>query len=500
MAAHSAENAAGPCTYRSRGMNITDPILFQCRHQPDAAALCVPGRETVSYARLEKQINNVARRAMALGLSRGKIVALSVADMLVEATLILGLSRLGVVAVSLHSRKLPIPLRVDAILSDAKYSYAADARQLPVDFSWVMGDGKPIQDPRPASRSFDDVCRIHLTSGTTGDAKAVAFTNRMLFERIARHEFLFGNRLPACSRIFLNVGLATAFGFRFLLHGLWRGGTLFFPGDRLESTLQAFERDGIQAMISAPYGLAKFLEFCGKSGSFQSRLDVIIAAGSYLSAALSEQARARLCPNLISAYGSTETNTIATAPAQVIAGVPGAVGYVAPDVTVEILDGAGRQVPDGTEGIVRLRSPYSVSGYLGDAEETATAFRDGWFYPGDVGRVTRDGLLIIAGREKEILNLGGAKLKPQSIEQALASFPGVVEAAAFGVANGLGIDEPWAAIVCRAKVDESELRAHCRRLLPGAHVPVRFVTVDALPRNETGKLDRTRLVELAKLH
>src|SRR6266568_6088935 len=317
MAAHSAQHAAAPRTRRGRGMNITDPILFQCRHQPDAVALCVPGRETVSYARLEKQINNVARRAMALGLSRGNVVALSVADMLVEATLILGLSRLGVVAVSLHSRKLPIPLRIDAILSDAKYAYASDARRLSVDFSWVMGDGKPIEDPRPSLRSADDICRIHLTSGTTGDAKAVAFTHRMLFERIARHEFLFGNRLPACSRIFLNVGLATAFGFRFLLHGLWRGGTLFFPGDRLESTLQAFDRYGIQAMISAPYGLGKFLEFSGQSGSFQSPMDVIISAGSYLSAALSQQVGARLSPNLISAYGSTETNTIATASADI---------------------------------------------------------------------------------------------------------------------------------------------------------------------------------------
>src|SRR4029077_10139130 len=130
-------------------------------------------------------------------------------------------------------------------------------------------------------------------------------------------------------------------------------------------------------MISAPYGLAQVLEFCSKSGPFQSRPDIILSAGSHLSAALSEQVRARLCPNLISAYGSTETNTIATAPAQAIAGIPGAVGYVAPGVTVEILDEAGRQVPDGTEGIVRLRSPYSVSGYLGDAQETATAFRDG---------------------------------------------------------------------------------------------------------------------------
>jgi len=486
-------------------MNIVEPILFQCRCQPDAPALCAAGKETVSYGSLERQINNIARRARSMGLAPGNVVALAIDGTLLQALLPLGLSAAGIVSISSGGRILPAGLHVDAILSNTDAvlgnpNYAGTVPKISLDFSWVMGDGKFIGDSRAGSQSADDICRIHLTSGTTGDFKAVAFTHRMLFERIARHEFLFGNRLPACARIFLNVGVAASFGFRFLLDVLWRGGTLFFPGDRLESTLQAFDRHGIQAMISAPYGLAKFVEFCGTSRSLQGPIDVIVSAGSLLSAALSQQVRARLCPNLISVYGSTETNTIATAPAQAIADVPGAVGFVAPDVTVEILDEAGRQVPDSTEGIVRLRSPYSVSGYLGDAEETAKVFRNGWFYPGDIGRVTRENLLVISGREKEILNLGGAKLRPQSIEQALASFPGVVEAAAFGVTDRLGIDEPWAAIVCGSKLDENELRAHCRQLLPGAHVPVRFVTVDALPRNATGKLDRTRLVELAKLH
>lgn len=486
-------------------MNIVAPILAQCRRQPDAPALCAVGGETVTYGSLERQINNIARRARSMGLAPGNVVALVVNGSLLQALLPLGLSAAGIVPISLGRRTLPPGLHVDAILSNADAvlsnpNYAGTVPKISLDFSWTMGDGKLIEDSRAGSESADDISRIHLTSGTTGDSKAVAFTHRMLFERIARHELLFGNRLPDCSRILLNVGLATSFGFRFLLHGLWRGGTLFFPGDRLESTLQAFDRHGIQAMISAPYGLAKFAEFCGASRSLQSPMDVILSAGSYLSAALSQQVLARLCPNLISAYGSTETNTIATAPAQAIAGIPGAVGFVAPDVTVEIVDEAGRQVPAGTDGIVRLRSPYNVSGYLGDAEETAKAFRDGWFYPGDIGRVTRENLLVISGREKEILNLGGTKLRPQSIEQAIVSFPGVVEAAAFGVSNGLGIEEPWAAVVCGSKLDENELRAHCRRLLPGTHVPVQFVTVDALPRNETGKLDRSRLVELAKLH
>src|SRR6266540_2481648 len=113
---------------RNRGpfrMNIVDPILFQCRYQPNAAALCAPGSEIVTYARLEKQINNVARRAKSLGLSRGSVVVLAIIAPLVEAAVILGLSRLGIVPASAGTRKLPEALRVDAILTDIDYPRSA---------------------------------------------------------------------------------------------------------------------------------------------------------------------------------------------------------------------------------------------------------------------------------------------------------------------------------------------------------------------------------------
>src|SRR5260370_38718594 len=99
----------------------------------------------------------------------------------------------------------------------------------------------------------------------------------MLFERTSRHPSLFGNRLSSASRIFLNVGLATSFGFRFFLDTLWKGGAVFFRGDSVENALQALDLHRVQAMISAPAGLAEFLEVSGKSTSFQSHLEIILS-------------------------------------------------------------------------------------------------------------------------------------------------------------------------------------------------------------------------------
>ena len=82
-------------------MNIVEPILFQAKYQPGAPALCVLGKHVISYAVLRAQMNNVARRAIAYGLKRGSIVALSTDQPLLEATLILGLTQDGIVPVSL---------------------------------------------------------------------------------------------------------------------------------------------------------------------------------------------------------------------------------------------------------------------------------------------------------------------------------------------------------------------------------------------------------------
>jgi acyl-CoA synthetase (AMP-forming)/AMP-acid ligase II len=83
------------------------------------------------------------------------------------------------------------------------------------------------------------------------------------------------------------------------------------------------------------------------------------------------------------------------------------------------------------------------------------------------------------------------------VEQVLTGFAGIEQAAAFSVADELGNGELWAAVVTPAGLDEAALRAHCARQLAAMSIPVRFVTVDQIPRNAFGKIDRTRLAELA---
>src|SRR5262245_60337899 len=111
-------------------MNIVEPILFQCRRQPPAAALCVPGPGIglISYRRLETFIHNISRRLIGLGLPPGSIVAVAVADVIFHAAIVLAATRLGLITVSLREGEFAVPTRVDALIAGSRDVTASGAR------------------------------------------------------------------------------------------------------------------------------------------------------------------------------------------------------------------------------------------------------------------------------------------------------------------------------------------------------------------------------------
>ena len=424
----------------------------------------------------------------------GQVVAIQVKDHIFHTALALGLMHVGAATISVGAT-LPPGLRVDVILTDTPQAYEkGNAKVVAVDLTWMSGKGVPVEE-RVYRGNGNDICRIALTSGSTGEAKAVGFTHNNQLARLARYNHVYGKKFPECSRFFSDYGMGSSGGFRHILYVLSRGGTMFFPGASPMETLQTFELYKVQGLIASPGGLGGFLNFYDSNSDFRCGFEVIISAGSPLPNSLSERVRARMCSNLIFYYGTTETSTISSAPAHALTGVAGAVGYVAPDVSVQIVDDAGAPLPHGREGSIRVRTPVSVGSYLDDDEQP---FRDGHFDTGDIGYLTAEKLLAITGRKKEILNLGGDKVSPRIIEEALTGFYGVRDAVAFSAPNELGIDEVWALVIYNGMSDEEALRKHCQEKLAQTHVPARFIGVTELPRNGNGKVERLRLSAMVR--
>jgi acyl-coenzyme A synthetase/AMP-(fatty) acid ligase len=478
-------------------MNIVNPILFQCKRQPSAAAICVPGPGIgrISYQRLERFVHNITRKLHAFGMPERSIVAVNIEDVIFHAAVLLSLTRLGMITLSLAESSVSVPIKIDALITTATATTPSVniGGIIPAELSWTEGDGQSLETQLLPQTHEDDFCRIILTSGTTGEPKAVAISHKLLAKRMGRHSSVFGNRLGTCSRIYSDFPISSSLGFQFLIQTLWCGGIAFFPGDDFAATLRAFEDYKVQCLVGSPGGFETLLRWFDSVPSYQSSIEVIFCGGDVLSRSLSDRLRARICSNIIVAYGSTEASMSATAHAHEIADVSQAVGFVTPGVTVQIVDTAGTILPAGQEGRVRVRSEYAVDGYFRNTAGTSERFHDGWFFPGDLGVLQSDGLLVISGREKAVLSLGGDKLSPEKIELILSQFKGVIESAAFSAPNEVGNHEICAIIVSREKLDEQMLHAHCAARIPPSFVPVKYYFADRLPHNEMGKIDRQRL-------
>ncbi|WP_328315950.1 fatty acyl-CoA synthetase [Streptomyces sp. NBC_00388] len=162
-------------------------------------------------------------------------------------------------------------------------------------------------------------------------------------------------------------------------------------------------------------------------------------------------------------------------------------------VEAAVVDEAGQEVPDGTAGEVVYRSPQLCEGYWGKPQETAEAFRDGWFHSGDLAVRDAQGYYTVVDRVKDVINSGGVLIASRQVEDALYTHPGVVEAAVVGLPDDRWIEAVTAVVVAGAEVTEAGLLAHAREHLPGFKVPKRVLFVESLPRNASGKILKREL-------
>ena len=225
-----------------------------------------------------------------------------------------------------------------------------------------------------------------------------------------------------------------------------------------------------------------------------SSLRLLRLGGSVITPEMARKFRGHLCRHIVISYASTEAGLGATAPYDVMEAVPNAVGFVGPDVELQIVDEIGAALPAGLEGVVRLRT---AQWRLNSRErnERGALKDDSWFYPGDIGILGDDGLLRITSRSNDVINSGGVKVSASKIEETLRSNAAILDAAALGVTGSNGIDEIWVAVVLRQQIDNEEIK---RLMVAHKNIGVeanQVFVIDAIPRGDLGKIQQYRLRE-----
>ena len=160
------------------------------------------------------------------------------------------------------------------------------------------------------------------------------------------------------------------------------------------------------------------------------------------------------------------------------------------------MDDADRPLPAGEVGLLRYRGPGVAEGYYRDPEASREAFRDGWFYPGDLAERNARGYISLRGRRKDMILRGGVNIYPAEIEATLMAHPAVAEAAVVAAPSAEFGEEIAAFVQLRSAVGEAALRAWAIERLAPYKRPKTYEFVDAMPRNSAGKVIKSELLAL----
>ena len=171
-----------------------------------------------------------------------------------------------------------------------------------------------------------------------------------------------------------------------------------------------------------------------------------------------------------------------------------------PGTEIAVLDQAGAPLPEDGLSVGHLvaRSASLVRGYWGRPDASAAAFRDDWYFTGDLGTIDLAGFVKIVDRRNDLINSGGMNIYPSEVEQVLREVAGVRDAVVVAVAHARWGQVPAAFVLAGSpRPREEDLQAYCNQMLAGFKRPVWIRVVDEFPYNASGKVMRHRLAEEA---
>ena len=485
-------------------MNLTAPISTHAAQRPLALALLTPSVH-LTYAELDTVVWQVAGYLAGRGIRRGDRVGVMITGCAVGVAVVAALARMGVVqywfapSEPLEQQRVAIErFRLGWLIcdTDAPQTILADIISIPPALDTYR---RLPATPFTLADETDAPWLAMMSSGTTGRAKALFQTHRQTLDRYrtcrASVSLLGYDRVFNMPPLFFSVALQRT---------LWvfiSGGALVIPDDYLAPVdMQFLDSSRVSVLFATPvhlHGMVALAKQRKLETCLLPHVRDVLCSTAAIDDELRQAARRYVAPNLIVAYGASEVGFLTAVGSSGVGDADGSVGYPVPGVEVQLLDEAGVIDVPGRVGVVRARSPSMSEGYLDDPETSGTYFRDGWFYPGDLGAWSEDHQLIFHGRADDMMVMGGINIYPAEIERVLLRHPAVAEAAAFPVPSRERESLPAAAIVVRNPVDLKEVVSFCNDRL-GIKAPRFILLLDSLPRNTAGKVLTTALLERLK--
>ncbi len=521
-----------PSIARARRQTLGDLLHRTAQRYPGRMAVlddCEPRREPCrqrTFHELNADANRIAHALIERGVQPGDRVALLARNGLPYAQAIFGVAKAGAVLVPVnfmlgggevgyvlhHSGAIGLLVQdelhataEDAIrAADAGSSLRVKAVLPTADDGSSAPDGwepfstltRTVNDPDPGDPGLpiaaDAPAQVMYTSGTESRPKGAVLSHEALISNYSTC-IIDGEMQPDDVELHALPLFHVAQQHVFLGPDMQLGtSSVILPAPDPATVLAAIEQHRVTKFFAPPTGWIGLL----RHPDFETRDLSSLRKGYYGAAIMPVEVLRELSsrlPNvrLWNFYGQTEMAPLATVlkPEDQLRKA-GSAGRAALNVETRIVGPDGEHLPAGEVGEIVHRSPHAIHGYLDDPERTADAFAGGWFHSGDLGVADDEGYITVVDRIKDMIKTGGENVASREVEEAIYAHDAVGEVAVIGIPHPQWIEAVIAVYVPRdgVTVDAAELTAHCRERLAGFKVPKAFRTVDALPKNASGKI------------
>ena len=487
-------------------MNLAEPLDTNALRRPGLPAV-VTRDIVITHAEFRDMVCRRATRLAELGVTRGDIVGVNLKDNPEHLAALFALARIGAAALPMDWRwtveeksRLAEFFDPRVVLSEPEDPFArigGDWQSVKTDTDWRSA--ADAADPNATDLADGDPpLLLALSSGTTGIPKGPLITHDQFFARFMIYFVTLGftERTKYLCATPLYFGGSRGYS----MCAIYAGGTalLFPPPYEMPDLIDFADRNGATKMFLVPTLLRRVLDMPPRDDGklLMPGLDMLFSTGSILHAEERDALMRNVCPWYLNFYGSTDGGGATALFWHDPPEVSGSVGRPVFGAEIDIAGDDDTSLPPGEIGRIRYKHPGTATGYHNDPEASKTAFRDGWYYPGDLGWRDDAGYLFLAGRAKDLIIRGGVNVYPAEIEHVLNQHATVLDAAVVAWPSREFGEEIAAFVVARnGNIDTEEILAWCRKNLARYKLPREIFVIDDLPKSGVGKVLKHELAD-----
>ncbi|MDR4508195.1 MAG: acyl--CoA ligase [Candidatus Brocadiaceae bacterium] len=484
---------------------------------PERTAIIYNKRE-ITYAELCDHIQRLSGALISLGVKRGDRVVLLLdnsPEFIISFFAIVSVSATAV-PLNVHFKDwelanlirnseakviiaseliIPLPGEITSFgdMGDCVVIGTPEGKNGAYSFKQLLEENPPLT--KALDMSLQDEVLLQYTSGSTGQPKKIVRTHFNLVSEAKN--YCSTVNMTSNDNILCVIPLFHSHGFgNCMLASVYASATLVILEEfNRRNVMETIQEESITVFPGVPFMFNMLADTNLRDKINVSSLRLCFSAGAPLMQKTVQKFYEKYGVFVRQLYGSTETGSISINLDDDISYNAESVGKPMRNIEVEIFDMDGKVLKANEVGNIGIRSSGMTKGYLGIEELNRNSFKNGYFFPGDLGYKDEKGNLYITGRKTLFINAAGNKVDPTQIEKVIITHPKVEEVVVVGIKGNYGEEVIKAVVVLNNQCDESELIEFCRGKIAEFKIPRLIEFRKEIPKSPIGKILRKYLLE-----